>query len=116
MICRPPERFQPLLSAATISSGDPEKAARRYGRRVHEGVLIVLRNEAHADRERRRRLRDDRRSPRTAPRRRPRAAKIGRASCRERVCQYVSISVVAVSLKRKIIALVNRQLRTIILN
>src|SRR3546814_11657577 len=26
---------------------------------------------------------------------------IGRASCRERVCQYVSISVVAVSLKRK---------------
>src|SRR3546814_12935921 len=29
-------------------------------------------------------------------------AKIGRASCRERVCQYVSISVVAVSLKKKI--------------
>src|SRR3546814_16105564 len=28
---------------------------------------------------------------------------IGRASCRERVCQYVSISVVAVSLKKKII-------------
>src|SRR3546814_11132013 len=27
---------------------------------------------------------------------------IGRASCRERVCQYVSISVVAVSLKNKI--------------
>src|SRR3546814_18917389 len=27
--------------------------------------------------------------------------KIGRASCRERVCQYVSISVVAVSLKKK---------------
>src|SRR3546814_14981586 len=27
---------------------------------------------------------------------------IGRASCRERVCQYVSISVVAVSLKQKI--------------
>src|SRR3546814_14802534 len=27
--------------------------------------------------------------------------KIGRASCRERVCQYVSISVVAVSLKTK---------------
>src|SRR3546814_15950286 len=27
--------------------------------------------------------------------------KIGRASCRERVCQYVSISVVAVSLKNK---------------
>src|SRR3546814_11010459 len=26
--------------------------------------------------------------------------KIGRASCRERVCQYVSISVVAVSLKK----------------
>src|SRR3546814_18873049 len=28
-------------------------------------------------------------------------AQIGRASCRERVCQYVSISVVAVSLKTK---------------
>src|SRR3546814_11285396 len=28
-------------------------------------------------------------------------AKIGRASCRERVCQYVWISVVAVSLKKK---------------
>src|SRR3546814_17840621 len=27
--------------------------------------------------------------------------KIGRASCRERVCQYVSISVVAVSIKKK---------------
>src|SRR3546814_17557782 len=27
--------------------------------------------------------------------------KIGRASCRERVCQYVSISVVAVSLKQQ---------------
>src|SRR3546814_11057837 len=27
---------------------------------------------------------------------------IGRASCRERVCQYVSITVVAVSLKKKI--------------
>src|SRR3546814_12424345 len=29
------------------------------------------------------------------------AYEIGRASCRERVCQYVSISVVAVSLKKK---------------
>src|SRR3546814_9985964 len=29
------------------------------------------------------------------------ASEIGRASCRERVCQYVSISVVAVSLKTK---------------
>src|SRR3546814_13197361 len=28
-------------------------------------------------------------------------AEIGRASCRDRVCQYVSISVVAVSLKTK---------------
>src|SRR3546814_5484270 len=32
---------------------------------------------------------------------RPRQTKIGRASCRERVCQYVSISGVAVSLKKK---------------
>src|SRR3546814_11594146 len=30
-----------------------------------------------------------------------RRGQIGRASCRERVCQYVSISVVAVSLKKK---------------
>src|SRR3546814_12945327 len=29
------------------------------------------------------------------------AEEIGRASCRERVCQYVSISVVAVSLNKK---------------
>src|SRR3546814_18949732 len=29
------------------------------------------------------------------------AKEIGRASCRERVCQYVSISVVAVALKKK---------------
>src|SRR3546814_11567402 len=29
------------------------------------------------------------------------ALEIGRASCRERVCQYVLISVVAVSLKKK---------------
>src|SRR3546814_19071316 len=29
------------------------------------------------------------------------AQQLGRASCRERVCQYVSISVVAVSLKKK---------------
>src|SRR3546814_18345466 len=29
------------------------------------------------------------------------AREIGRASCRERVCQYVSISVVAVSLQKK---------------
>src|SRR3546814_15850058 len=32
--------------------------------------------------------------------RQQRRRKIGRASCRERVCQYVSISVVAVSLKK----------------
>src|SRR3546814_16971395 len=32
-----------------------------------------------------------------------RDGQIGRASCRERVCQYVSISVVAVSLTKKII-------------
>src|SRR3546814_20801968 len=42
---------------------------------------------------------------RQGPRHRGHAAlrgnKIGRASCRERVCQYVKISVVAVSLKKK---------------
>src|SRR3546814_20218236 len=32
----------------------------------------------------------------------PQRQEIGRASCRERVCQYVSISVVAVSLKKKL--------------
>src|SRR3546814_14127325 len=35
------------------------------------------------------------------PRRPRQVRKIGRASCRERVCQYVSNSVVAVSLKKK---------------
>src|SRR3546814_11081560 len=30
------------------------------------------------------------------------ATQIGRAACRERVCQYVEISVVAVSIKKKI--------------
>src|SRR3546814_3013599 len=32
----------------------------------------------------------------------PKAGEIGRAACRERECQYVSISVVAVTLKKKI--------------
>src|SRR3546814_11039918 len=36
----------------------------------------------------------------TRPEHRPQRAEIGRASCRERVCQYVEISVVAVSLKK----------------
>src|SRR3546814_19083372 len=44
-----------------------------------------------------RRLRGKRRLPSSAPSR----AEIGRASCRERVGQYVSISVVDVSLKKK---------------
>src|SRR3546814_17970672 len=35
-----------------------------------------------------------------APKGRPMDGKIGRASCRERVCQYVSISVAAGSLKK----------------
>src|SRR3546814_21163631 len=35
--------------------------------------------------------------------RQPRDKEIGRASCRERVCQYVSIPVVAVSLIKKIL-------------
>src|SRR3546814_16171084 len=38
---------------------------------------------------------------RSRDRRRPDLLQIGRASCRERVCQYVWISVVAVSLKKK---------------
>src|SRR3546814_16799959 len=37
-----------------------------------------------------------------APCRATLSAEIGRASCRERVCPYVSISVVAVSFKKKI--------------
>src|SRR3546814_13183941 len=41
------------------------------------------------------------RHPGYATSQRIRKRKIGRASCRERVCQYVSISVVAVSLKKK---------------
>src|SRR3546814_19487478 len=38
-------------------------------------------------------------------------AQIGRASCRERVCQYVYISVVAVSLKKK-----NTKVQTLSIN
>src|SRR3546814_19361199 len=45
-----------------------------------------------------RRGKDDRWLPAPRP---PAQHKIGRASCRERVCQYVSISVVAVSFKKK---------------
>src|SRR3546814_16073263 len=59
-----------------------------------------------ANRGRRRARAHKRRGPRprcallSAPRSAP-FHQIGRASCRERVCQYVSISVVAVSLKKK---------------
>src|SRR3546814_16676134 len=42
---------------------------------------------------------------------RPRRADIGRASCRERVCQYVSISVVAVSVKKKIKTNIMKRIR-----
>src|SRR3546814_11245065 len=46
--------------------------------------------------------RDDRRRSPAYDQDRPSCGlKIGRASCRERVCQYVSISVVAVSLNKK---------------
>src|SRR3546814_17856127 len=37
---------------------------------------------------------------------------IGRASCRERVCQYVSISVVAVSIKTNTMKTVQHKIRT----
>src|SRR3546814_20223527 len=40
-------------------------------------------------------------TPRVAPNQQSIVYKIGRASCRDRVCQYVSISVVAVSLNKK---------------
>src|SRR3546814_16750103 len=48
-----------------------------------------------------RRLRRDRAAPARLAARRG-GDQIGRASCRERVCQYVQISVVAVSLKKQI--------------
>src|SRR3546814_19523771 len=44
--------------------------------------------------------RGDRRSERVRAGRVPRTPEIGRAACRERVCQYVKISGVAVSLKK----------------
>src|SRR3546814_14013327 len=37
------------------------------------------------------------------------AVQIGRASCRARVCQYVSLSVVAVSLKKETTQTINEQ-------
>src|SRR3546814_16956568 len=45
---------------------------------------------------------------------RPHHREIGRASCRERVCQYVSNSVVAVSLKKKKIT--NAQIKHILIH
>src|SRR3546814_11076593 len=61
-------------------------------RRVREpGFQIVAMLAARTEAETRHGANDDRDA----------RLQIGRASCRERVCQYVSISVVAVSLKKK---------------
>src|SRR3546814_13091215 len=49
--------------------------------------------------------------PRRQPNRPAKLVKIGRASCRERVCQYVSISVVAVAYKKQTERLTTRQSR-----
>src|SRR3546814_15421188 len=51
---------------------------------------------------------DDEEAYQDAAQRRGDRRKIGRASCRERVCQYVSISVVAVSLKKKKKDIINK--------
>src|SRR3546814_19426090 len=75
--------------------------------------FIWIRKPSRSGATRRKRIRDEQCCPHqirrdvTAPRINTvildihRQLKIGRASCRERVCQYVSISVVAVSLKKK---------------
>src|SRR3546814_19684589 len=82
---------------------------------VLENAFAKVRpRENHAERIERRPGLDRAAADHAALRKRPRAAaggrarisngdagQIGRASCRERVCQYVSISVVAVSLKKK---------------
>src|SRR3546814_10963854 len=63
-------------------------------------VLRLFRRGRHADLRCVREILEDF-APSGIGRRTPAMAQIGRASCRERVCQYVYISVVAVSLKIK---------------
>src|SRR3546814_17867818 len=67
-------------------------------RRLHldEGVVVQPQGQAAEDADD---GRGDQRHGRNAA---LKDQEIGKASCRERVCQYVSISVVAVSLKKKI--------------
>src|SRR3546814_15753692 len=73
------------LTLVNLGGGFParyrgdEPAAERYGLAIRESILRHFGN----------------RLPETI------IEQIGRASCRERVCKYVSISVVAVSLKQK---------------
>src|SRR3546814_19376320 len=81
-----------------------EAAQSRQGRRKREGKEGQAKRGGEAA-PRRGQRQDDRQAavrPRSRPRPSPEmAAENGRASCRESVCQYVSISVVAVSLKKK---------------
>src|SRR3546814_15640742 len=98
-------------AAPTIPHNPPDTT--RGGERTHvsgsarRGALEPARNPRPAGRAPRRRpLRAYRRRRlpdlcRGRGRRRAHGGQIGRAACRERVCQYVSISVVAVPLKKK---------------
>src|SRR3546814_14682253 len=78
------------LEMPTLSALHRRQWHRHLGYRVHHGrerrTLYLRRQYQHQLQQRCRGGR--------------RAIQIGRASCRERVCQYVSISVVAVSLKK----------------
>src|SRR3546814_18803140 len=69
--------------------------------RVRAGARIVHRLAQRFDRERFRRQRETRHAGGAQPPLTGGTTETGRASCRERVCQYVEISVVAVSLKNK---------------
>src|SRR3546814_18887561 len=91
-----------LRLGAALQDRDTTALLRRWRR----GVRGLLRNFLRGERQHRsNRLQesdpvDQRRCRSRQPRKRQRD-EIGRASCRERGCQYVSISVVAVSLKKK---------------
>src|SRR3546814_11337185 len=95
--------------SSDVCSSDLRPVARPAGQRVRHAempgrrrrVLLGQSCEAADVLARDGRLRGARQGLHGTPPGRARAAEIGRASFRERVCQYVYISVVAVQLKKK---------------
>src|SRR3546814_19740277 len=105
--------FPPRLSSDIVVFAEPRRSrAKPVGPAPH---ALCFAAESPRGRRRAQPPRPDRRNGTRHQRRKPQrryivgqegaaaqpAAEIGRASCRERVCQYVEISVVALSLKNK---------------